>query len=182
MSERKGSRKKRLSHFVLSGVLGCGLLGCGTMVGAGTGAAIDAIAGTGGLFTAAGAAGGAIADLSMTEGGQDVLDATLVPLAQQGSQIQQAEIGAEPQERSPTVVAQGSQGTDLNKLIRMAEADCPGQTYRGPRDPGDHSRFQCVHAFFLECRIPAKGESYRQAHQEACARISAWGSPCPHCP
>ena len=82
------------------------------------------------------------------------------------------------QESQPIVMAQAA---DFNELVRMAEADCPGHTYRGPRHPNDHSRFLCVNAFFLECRIAAQGEQYRQAHRQACAEIRAAGMQCPHC-
>ena len=106
--------------------------------------------------------------------------------AHQGDPIQQAALSTEqPGDRAfegepawqPPVVAQA---TDFNALVQMAEADCQGRTYQGPRHPSDHSRFHCVNAFFLQCRR-GQGAEYRQAYQQACAQLQAAGMSCPHC-
>ena len=138
----------------------------------------------GGVCLLAVAIGGAVAALSVPAEGAALGEGRLAP---QGPPLQPAArrpersgggAGTGEQERPPLVVAQA---TDFNKLVQLAEADCPGQTYQGPRHANDHSRFHCVNAFFLKCRSAAQGEQYRQAHRQACAQIRAAGMQCPHC-
>ena len=155
-------RNTKLCILVVSGLLGYGALGAHTMADTGTGARS--------------AAGARLPELCSMAGA----------LAHQGDPIQQAALSTEqPGDRAfdgepawqPPVVAQA---TDFNALVQMAEADCQGRTYQGPRHPSDHSRFHCVNAFFLQCRR-GQGAEYRQAYQQACAQLQAAGMSCPHC-
>lgn len=179
-------RKNRLCLLVVSGLLGYGVLGAHTMADTGAGAHSEAGASQPALCQVVGALGGAPADRSGPVEGPAWRERPLGSLAQPGDPLQQAAFSTErPGDRAsdgaparqPPVVAQA---TDFNALVQMAEADCQGRTYQGPRHPSDHSRFHCVNAFFLQCRR-AQGAEYRQAYQQACAQLQAAGMHCPHC-
>ena len=85
---------------------------------------------------------------------------------------------------------------DINGIIRQMEGQCVGATYRGSRNPDDHTTtFQCAAAFNLECNLRrarsggrsaewiAAAERYLRTQCQRIAELQEMGlmGACPHC-